>query len=246
MGTPRLATDKSGNVVWQADYATNGEATLSSNNQITSNLRFPGQYFDVESNLHYNTRRFYDPKIGRYITQDPIGFNGGLNLYNYVGGDPINNADPTGEILPAIAMGLGFLGGSLWEIGVQMVMNGGNWDCIDWLQVGMSGVSSMSFGGRLGYKATIAGIKSVAKTGEEAYAMRKAIKHEYRLVDPIRKVLEKRDPPIEKIRDPLGSSGKSNWKWDLGIVTPGATSIGLRTGNNIWGEDSPPKNCGCY
>ena len=102
LGTPRLATDKSGNVVWQADYATNGEATLSSNNQIVSNLRFPGQYFDVESNLHYNTRRFYDPKIGRYITQDPIGYSGGMNLYNYVNSDPINNADPTGEILPAI------------------------------------------------------------------------------------------------------------------------------------------------
>ena len=67
---------------------------------------FPGQYFDVESNLHYNTRRYYDPKIGRYITQDPIGFSGGLNLYRYANGNPINRIDPTGEIVPAIILGV--------------------------------------------------------------------------------------------------------------------------------------------
>ena len=56
----------------------------------------------MESNLHYNTRRFYDPKIGRYITQDPIGFSGGMNLYRYANGNPINRIDPTGEIVPAV------------------------------------------------------------------------------------------------------------------------------------------------
>nr|WP_231994051.1 RHS repeat-associated core domain-containing protein [Pseudomonas syringae] len=41
--------------------------------EVEQNLRFQGQYFDVETGLHYNTFRYYDPEIGRFITQDPIG-----------------------------------------------------------------------------------------------------------------------------------------------------------------------------
>ncbi|MBD1106702.1 RHS repeat-associated core domain-containing protein [Pseudomonas amygdali pv. morsprunorum] len=46
-------------------------------NEVEQNLRFQGQYFDVETGLHYNTFRYYDPEIGRFITQDPIGLDGG-------------------------------------------------------------------------------------------------------------------------------------------------------------------------
>lgn len=105
IGTPKIATNKQGDIVWQAEYQTDGKASLAADNQIVSNLRFAGQYFDAETGLHYNTRRYYDPNIGRYITQDPIGYDGGINLYNYVDSDPINAIDPTGEILPALALG---------------------------------------------------------------------------------------------------------------------------------------------
>jgi hypothetical protein len=45
---------------------------------------------------HYNWHRFYDPETGRYVSADPIGLDGGINLYAYVGGDPVNWIDPEG------------------------------------------------------------------------------------------------------------------------------------------------------
>ena len=52
-------------------------------NKIDQPIRFPGQYFDDETGLHYNTFRYYDPEVARFITQDPIGLLGGVNLYDY-------------------------------------------------------------------------------------------------------------------------------------------------------------------
>ena len=48
---------------------------------FTFNLRFPGQYFDEETGLHYNYFRDYDPKTGRYIESDPIGLDGGSHIF---------------------------------------------------------------------------------------------------------------------------------------------------------------------
>ena len=59
-------------------------------------LRFPGQYFDKETNLHYNNFRDYDPAVGRYVQSDPIGLHGGLNTYAYVYLSPLNLVDPAG------------------------------------------------------------------------------------------------------------------------------------------------------
>ncbi len=74
-------------------YGMGGVNTLSS---VKSNLRFPGQYFDAETGLHYNWNRYYDPEAGRYLSPDPIGLAGGMNLYAYVQNDPINFIDPMG------------------------------------------------------------------------------------------------------------------------------------------------------
>ena len=55
--------------------------------------RFPGQYFDKETNLYYNFR-YYEPETGRYISPDPIGLAGGINIYGYVEQNPLSLIDP--------------------------------------------------------------------------------------------------------------------------------------------------------
>ncbi len=95
LGTPIALSDSTGTVQWKAHYTPFGKAIVEVNN-LTQNIRFPGQYFDAESGLHYNYFRDYDPEIGRYIQSDPIGLNGGINTYGYVGGNPVNWVDPLG------------------------------------------------------------------------------------------------------------------------------------------------------
>ncbi|MEW6079061.1 MAG: RHS repeat-associated core domain-containing protein [Thermodesulfobacteriota bacterium] len=57
---------------------------------------YPGQYYDEETGLHYNLWRYYEPGTGRYLRKDPIGLGGGINLYAYVAGRPLNLIDPRG------------------------------------------------------------------------------------------------------------------------------------------------------
>ncbi|POD60000.1 RHS family protein [Pseudomonas syringae group genomosp. 3] len=83
IGTPLEMTDAEGQIVWQAKYRAWGAVEKLVVNEVEQNLRFQGQYFDVETGLHYNTFRYYDPEIGRFTTQDPIGLLGGENLYQY-------------------------------------------------------------------------------------------------------------------------------------------------------------------
>ncbi|QCY13041.1 RHS repeat protein [Pseudomonas sp. MPC6] len=83
IGTPLEMTDREGRIVWQATYKAWGSIEALAVNEVEQNLRFQGQYFDDETGLHYNTFRYYDPGVGRFVTQDPIGLLGGDNLYQY-------------------------------------------------------------------------------------------------------------------------------------------------------------------
>jgi len=101
LGTPQKLSNASGAVVWSAIYDPFGNAIVNEDvdndgNNVVFNLRFPGQYYDAESGLHYNYFRYYDPSTGRYITSDPIGLDGGLNTYEYVYNNPLNWIDTYG------------------------------------------------------------------------------------------------------------------------------------------------------
>jgi len=85
-----------GAVLWQWQGNAFGDTQPTGSSADLINLRFPGQYYDDESGLYYNWNRYYDPRTGRYITSDPIGLDGGLNTYGYVGGNPGRHTDPTG------------------------------------------------------------------------------------------------------------------------------------------------------
>ncbi|MBL0378146.1 MAG: RHS domain-containing protein [Desulfofustis sp. PB-SRB1] len=94
LGTPQKIMSDNGTVVWAATYESFGTATITTAT-ITNNLRFPGQYFDSESGLQYNWHRFYDPKRALHLA-DPIGLDGGINLYGYALNNPVNLVDPLG------------------------------------------------------------------------------------------------------------------------------------------------------
>jgi RHS repeat-associated protein len=101
LNTPRLATDAEGTVIWRWEGAAFGNAPPNEDpdgdgSPVTINLRFPGQYYDQETGLHYNWNRYYDPRTGRYVTSDPIGLDGGLNTYLYANANPLRFMDPRG------------------------------------------------------------------------------------------------------------------------------------------------------
>ncbi|MEE4688377.1 RHS repeat-associated core domain-containing protein, partial [Pseudomonas alliivorans] len=95
IGTPLEMTDTDGQIVWQATYKAWGSIETLTLNEVEQNLRFQGQYFDEETGLHCNTFRYHDPEVGRFITQGPIGLEGGSNLYRYAP-SPIGWIDPKG------------------------------------------------------------------------------------------------------------------------------------------------------
>lgn len=99
--TPRFATNTTGQVIWRWEGEVFGSDVANDDvdgdgQVLVMNLRFPGQYYDAESGLHYNYFRDYDPSTGRYVQSDPIGLEAGLNTYGYVGGNPLLWSDPFG------------------------------------------------------------------------------------------------------------------------------------------------------
>ncbi len=100
LNTPRLITNAANQKVWEWTIDTYGAGAANENpgrrGAFSFNLRFPGQYYDAETGLHYNYFRDYDPGVGRYVESDPIGLSGGINTYAYGAGNPVGVSDSFG------------------------------------------------------------------------------------------------------------------------------------------------------
>ena len=100
---PEWVADNTGNVrrwreAQEAEQPTQSDAANEPNvwgELADQSIRFQGQWHDVETGLHYNRFRYYDPEVGRFIHQDPIGLLGGVNLYQYAP-NPLDWTDPLG------------------------------------------------------------------------------------------------------------------------------------------------------
>ncbi|GAB2584567.1 hypothetical protein GCM10027168_16660 [Streptomyces capparidis] len=94
-GAPRELVDESGAVAWRTRGTLWGGVTWQRSATAHTPLRFPGQYHDPESGLHYNVHRYYDPETARYVSPDPLGLHPGPNHRAYVG-NPHAEIDPLG------------------------------------------------------------------------------------------------------------------------------------------------------
>ncbi|ASG52832.1 MAG TPA: RHS repeat protein [Salmonella bongori] len=97
-GLPLALVSHEGKVEWSAEYDAWGNVLRENNpHNMKQLIRLPGQQYDEETGLYYNRHRYYDPSQGRYITQDPIGLEGGWNPYSY-SLNPVTGMDPLGLI----------------------------------------------------------------------------------------------------------------------------------------------------
>jgi RHS repeat-associated protein len=126
LGTPRAvvnATSQKAIWSWTLNSEAFGNAAPNTDpdadgTALVFDLRFPGQRHDQASGLSYNYFRDYEAATGRYAQSDPIGLAGGISTYGYVAGNPLRYTDPTGEVIPLLA-----IAGGIWvvaEIGLTI------------------------------------------------------------------------------------------------------------------------------
>ncbi|MDH4155407.1 MAG: RHS repeat-associated core domain-containing protein [Nitrospira sp.] len=96
-------TDSAGATAKSYSYDAYGNI-LESPGTLDQPYAYTGREFDTESGLYYYRARYYESSSGRFLQQDPIGLAGGLNLYGYVGSNPVNAIDPMGLIAPAVPL----------------------------------------------------------------------------------------------------------------------------------------------
>jgi RHS repeat-associated protein len=96
LGVPRRVESEVGDVVWRAAVRPYGALAPSAEARVEMPFRFPGHYHDAATGLHYNRFRYYDPTLGRYLQPDPLGTEGGRNLFAYTT-NPLKEVDVRGD-----------------------------------------------------------------------------------------------------------------------------------------------------
>jgi RHS repeat-associated protein len=123
--------DGAGQLVNQYRYSAFGEAQAGTSEQVAQPLKYMGRELDATTGLYYVRARWYDPEIGRFISEDPIGLAGGINTYAYTANDPVNFRDPSGlmaESGPGVDCSKFAAGTAAWKIVACYEMYG------SWLQ----------------------------------------------------------------------------------------------------------------
>jgi RHS repeat-associated protein len=181
-GNHTFLTDALGSVIAEAkedrtvatrrEYTPYGES-VTSGETSANDSQYTGRENDG-TGLYFYRARYYDVRLKRFVSSDPIGLEGGINTYAYVGGNPLSYTDPTGEFLVGlVGTGVGAATGALGNIAAQLIQNKGNWRCIEWSNVGWSALT----GGLAGLALTtpfgttwagVAGIGAVSNTANYA------------------------------------------------------------------------------
>jgi RHS repeat-associated protein len=266
--TPRVITRRSDDrMVWRWESSDPFGVQQPDENaggaKFSYSLRFPGQYYDKESNHHYNYFRDYDPQTGRYVQSDPIGLQGGFNTYAYANGNSLMFSDPYGLFgvadFPTLPQGLvdgvaGFGDGiNFFGFSPSTTIRDG-WGIAGSVNKCSPGYrashkagdlySDMMPGiGRIGYIARVSAIPGKATSVASSYATRAAVKGEYRSVmRPIINWFE-RDASLADIMKKaaekgdayaIARAGVANSKWSAAIIGASAWSV---TNNSDGSED---------
>ena len=97
LGSITGLSDATGTMVQTYGYDAFGNVTVSGSGNIAQPFAFTGREYDTETQMYFYRARYYDPQAGRFVTRDPIGFEGGdFNLYGYVGNNTVNYVDSFG------------------------------------------------------------------------------------------------------------------------------------------------------
>jgi RHS repeat-associated protein len=152
LGSITSLSNNSESVVNTYEYDAFGNV-VNKTGSVTNPYGYTGRILDSESGLMYYRARYYDQKIGRFITADPIGLMGGINFYVYVGNNPINLVDPTGLInclLVDLSIGGAYYAGAAVGCTLYLCKTCEGWKsikvCYLCLCAGMDGGVGISFG----------------------------------------------------------------------------------------------------
>ncbi len=135
--------DKNGALAASYTYDAWGNGLTSSAGALAqfNPLRYRGYVYDRESGLYYLKTRYYNPEIGRFISPDNYPTTGqglsGNNMFVYCGNNPVSRADDEGEWWHVVA---GALIGGAFELGAQLISNGGDFSEVNWTKVGIATV----------------------------------------------------------------------------------------------------------
>jgi RHS repeat-associated protein len=163
LGRPIRMTNGAKTTVWQATWKPWGEVqTLSGT--TTNNLRYPGQYFQIETGLHYNHHRMYDPVTGRYTQPNPLRFVDGPSIYAYAKNSPYMYRDRDGRFAPLLV-------GAAIGGGVNALAQYWSTGCISLSQVGLAaGAGALGAGWGLVAADAGAGLTGLASLANSVFS----------------------------------------------------------------------------